>query len=162
MISQRSEIEHDVNLRDCYCDTCIATRHRSFRRKFWAFVGTAILVGAMLNVAFGQTPPPRTATLTFVAPATYEDGSPFDCNAVNCSYSVYRGTCSSTTKTRVANGIRGASSVNVPNSVPGQCFTMTTVVGTAESAHSPEVRYRGSVNAPTITVVVTVAVEAQP
>lgn len=105
-------------------------------------------------VAFAQTPPPRTASLTLTPPQQFEDSTAIT-GAI--TYNIYRGVCGGA-KTRVVTGATTVP-VPVPNSVPGQCFTATAVVDGSESAQSAEAHFRGRPNAPTITVIITVEVQ---
>lgn len=151
------EPQHQLK-NECYCDACVRNKHAAFSRRFWfTMIVFLLLIVLGITAAYAQA---RTASITFVAPSTWEDGTPFDCNTVNCSYSLYRGTCGGS-KTRVASGIRATTSLTAPNSSPGDCFSMTTTVGSVESPQGNELRYKGSAGAPTITVIVTVSVEAQ-
>jgi hypothetical protein len=106
-------------------------------------------------VAVGQAA--RTATLTLKPPAKYEDGSALDCNAVACAYSVYRGTCGAALSRVVTNSATPV--IPVTGSVPGQCFRATATAEGAESLQSVEVRFKGKLEAPTITVLVSVEVQ---
>jgi hypothetical protein len=116
------------------------------------FLLLAVCFGATL--AHAQTPPPRSATVTLTPPTTFEDGSSIT-GAI--TYNVYRGACGAA-KTRVVTGAT-TTSIPVPNSVPGQCFTASAVVDGSESAQSAESRFRGRPGTPTITIIITVEVQ---
>lgn len=102
---------------------------------------------------------PRAVTVNLTPPTSFEDGSALNCVSAGCKFNVYRGECGKTLTKVVAEA--SSVAIPVPNTAPGQCFHVTTVVDGVESLPSSQARYKGKPGAPTITVVVTITMETE-
>lgn len=99
------------------------------------------------SIAFGATT--YTAHLTWTAPTKYTDGSNI---TGTISYRVTSGTLSQTAT---------ATALDWQNATPGQCFTVSAIVGGIESDQSNPACLSAKPNAPasiTVTVTTTVTV----
>lgn len=81
-----------------------------------------------------------SATVTWTLPPVCADGSPTASNCPTTGFRVYTGTCGQAKATVAGTAVATATSTTVSGLAPGkQCFDLTTLAGSGESAHTNEV-----------------------
>jgi hypothetical protein len=96
----------------------------------------ALCIGLLLSTAALA----GSATVTWTLPPTCADGSPTAANCPTTGFRVHTGTCGQPKTTVAANAGPTATTATVSNLTPGkQCFDLTTLAGSGESAHTNEV-----------------------
>lgn len=123
-------------------------------KRFSAFLA-AILVA---SCAIAQAAPTvATAKVSWVAPSTDTSGVALTAATVAAlTYNVFEGAPGAV-KVKVASLVAGGTT-SIANAKPGDCFDVTTVLGTYESAHSLQACLQIIPNAPTqLTVTITIS-----
>lgn len=96
-----------------------------------------LIVGSLAAYkATAQTPPTRTATISFSAPTKYTDGSTITAGAT-ITYGVYQGL-KGQFKTRVSTITATSTTVNTGLQASEYCWHITAIIGGTESDASEE------------------------